>query len=104
MTKLDVLDDFDQIKICVGYRLKDSDQYCDVSPFGAEALALAQPIYESFTGWRGETTKGIQDFEKLPLAARQYLKRIEAICETPIAMISTGPDREETILFEHPFN
>ncbi|SCZ87135.1 adenylosuccinate synthase [Nitrosomonas mobilis] len=103
MTKLDVLDDFDQIKICIGYRLKDSDQYCDVSPFGAEALALVEPVYEALPGWQGETTKGIREFEKLPLAARQYLKRIEAICESPIAMISTGPDREETIVFQHPF-
>lgn len=103
MTKLDVLDDFDQIKICIGYRLKDSGQYCDVSPFGAEALALVEPVYEVLPGWRGRKTQGITEFEELPLAARQYLQRIEAICETPIAMISTGPDREETIVFQHPF-
>lgn len=104
MTKLDVLDDFDQIKICVGYRLKDSGQYCEVSPFGAEALALAEPIYETLPGWRGETTNGVREFEKLPLPSRNYLQRIEAICEIPVAMISTGPDRRETIVFQHPFD
>ncbi len=75
----------------------------DILPVGAEALALAEPIYEDLPGWK-ESTFGVNVLEKLPENARQYLKRIEEICAVPIDVISTGPDRDETIVLRHPFN
>lgn len=74
----------------------------DALPFGADDLAAAEPVYEELPGWQ-ERTAGIRNFDQLPQAAQNYLKRMEEVCQTPISMISTGPDRTETIVFHHPF-
>ena len=100
ITKLDVLDGIETIRLCVGYKL--DGKTLDVLPRGAEAVARCEPIYEDFKGWT-ESTVGITDWNKLPKAAQDYLKRVQEICGKPIAMVSTGPERDETILLQHPF-
>lgn len=100
MTKLDVLDGLDQICLCVGYNL--DGKKLDVLPRGSDAVARCEPIYETFPGWKGSTV-GIQDWNQLPKEAQSYLKRVEEVACVPIAMVSTGPDRNETILLQHPF-
>jgi adenylosuccinate synthase len=89
------------LQICVGYKLADG--YSDILPVGAETLSSCEPVYEEMPGWT-DSTVGIKDFNQLPVNARAYLKRMEELCEVPIDMISTGPDREETIVLRHPFN
>lgn len=101
ITKLDVLDGVETLNIGVGYKLANGD-YSEVLPVGAEDLNLCEPVYEEIPGW-SENTAGIKEFHQLPSAAQNYLKRIEEICATPIDMISTGPDREDTIVLRHPF-
>ncbi|WP_177166537.1 adenylosuccinate synthase [Nitrosomonas sp. Nm51] len=101
ITKLDVLDGVEALNICVGYRLSNGER-SDVLPAGADDLIDCKPIYEEIPGW-SDCTVGIQNFEQLPKTAQNYLKKIEEICETPIDMISTGPDREDTIVLRHPF-
>jgi adenylosuccinate synthase len=100
LTKLDVLDGIETIRLCVAYKL--DGQILDVLPRGAEAVARCEPIYEDFKGWT-ESTVGITEWNKLPKTAQDYLKRVQEICGKPIAMVSTGPERDETILLEHPF-
>ena len=101
ITKLDVLDGLDKIRMCVGYR---RNGVVSISPpEGAEDFAVCEPVYEDLPGW-SESTVGIRDYDDLPEAARAYLKRIEEFVETPIDIVSTGPDREETIILRHPFN
>jgi len=100
MTKLDVLDGIETIRLCVGYKL--DGKTLDVLPRGAEAVARCEPIFEDFKGWT-ESTVGITNWNKLPKTAQDYLKRVQEICGKPIAMVSTGPERDETILLEHPF-
>jgi adenylosuccinate synthase len=100
ITKLDVLDGIKTIRLCVGYRL--DGKTLDVLPRGAEAVARCEPIYEDFAGWT-DSTVGITDWNKLPKTAQDYLKRVQEICGKPIAMVSTGPERDETILLQHPF-
>jgi adenylosuccinate synthase len=100
ITKLDVLDGIETIRLCVGYKL--DGKTLDVLPRGAEAVARCEPIYEDFKGWT-ESTVGITDWNKLPKTAQDYLKRVQEICGKPIAMVSTGPERDETILLQHPF-
>ncbi len=102
ITKLDVLDGLEILRIGVGYKAGQSGRVYDTLPFGADDLAGVEPIYEELPGWQ-ESTAGIREFNKLPKAAQNYLKRMEEVCQTPLAMISTGPDREETIVFHHPF-
>ena len=101
VTKLDVLDGMESLQINVGYRIDGHE--VDILPFGAENLARCEPIYEEVPGWT-DSTVGIRSYDALPEAARNYLKRIEAICGVPIDLISTGPDRDETIVMRHPFN
>ncbi len=101
ITKLDVLDGIETIKLCTGYKL--DGKVVDILPVGAEETARCEPIYEEMPGW-SESTVGAKTLEALPAAARAYLDRIAALTETPIDIISTGPDREETILRRHPFN
>ena len=101
ITKLDVLDGLAEVKICTGYQL--DGQEVKLLPFGAADLARCEPIYEVMPGWN-ETTVGVKCFEDLPQAARVYLRRIETLLGTSISMISTGPDREETIVLKHPFS
>jgi adenylosuccinate synthase len=74
----------------------------DLIPTGAEAVARCEPVYASLPGW-SESTVGARSFDDLPRAARDYLKRVEALTGVSIAMVSTGPDRSETILVQHPF-
>lgn len=100
ITKLDVLDGLDKISICVGYRCNGEDR--KTPPVGEEAYASCTPIYEDMPGW-SESTVGIKQYADLPANAQAYLKRIEEIVETPVDIVSTGPDREETIILRHPF-
>ncbi len=100
VTKLDVLDGMDEIRLCVGYR--NAAGNLTSSPIGAEALAEVEPVYESVPGWQ-DSTVGVTEYAKLPLNARRYLTRISEVAETPIDMISTGPDRAHTIVLKHPF-
>jgi adenylosuccinate synthase len=101
ITKLDVLDGAESLKICVGYKVEG--KVSDILPVGAEELALCVPVYEEMPGWR-ESTVAVKAHDGLPKAARDYLKRIEALCGVPIDMISTGPERDETIVLRHPFD
>jgi adenylosuccinate synthase len=100
VTKLDVLDGVETLQLGVGYRV--GMETLDILPSGAEALAECEPIYEEISGWT-ESTVGIRRHQDLPKNARNYLKRIEETCGVPIDLISTGPDREETIVLRHPF-
>lgn len=100
MTKLDVLDGLETIKLCVGYSLDGNT--VDILPRGSDAVARCVPVYEEFPGWN-ESTFGVKIWDALPEAARVYLKRIEEVVGIPIDMISTGPDRDETILLRHPY-
>jgi adenylosuccinate synthase len=100
VTKLDVLDGLDSIQMCVGYQC--GPQKLDNAPLGAEALAACEPIYEEMPGWQ-ESTFGVRCYEDLPANARAYLQRIAELTDTPIDIISTGPDRAETIVMRDPF-
>jgi adenylosuccinate synthase len=100
ITKLDVLDGMREIRICTRYTL--DGEPTELIPTGADAVARCQPIYEPLHGWT-ESTVGAMSFAALPAAARAYLERIEALTGVPIAMVSTGADRDETILVHHPF-
>jgi adenylosuccinate synthase len=100
ITKLDVLDGIDELQLCTGYML--DGKRIDLLPMGSEEVTRCEPIYEPMPGWSG-TTFGAQSWDALPPEARAYLHRIEEICEIPIDVISTGPERDETILRRHPF-
>jgi adenylosuccinate synthase len=100
ITKLDVLDGLDTIRICVGYRI--NGVVTPEPPLSVGGYADVEPIYEEMPGWR-ESTVGITDYEALPGNARRYLERLERLVDVPLDMISTGPDREQTIVLRHPF-
>ena len=100
ITKLDVLDGMAELKLCVGYRLHG--ERIELLPMGAEDVDACEPIFETLSGWSGSTV-GAQRWDDLPAEARAYLHRIEEICEVPIDVVSTGPERDETILRRHPF-
>ncbi len=100
ITKLDVLDGLDTIRLCVGYRYNGEER--QTPPVGEEAFSACEPIYADMPGWQ-ESTLGIKQYAELPANAQAYLKRIEAVIETPIDIVSTGPDRDETIVLRHPF-
>ncbi|AXW86046.1 adenylosuccinate synthase [Lonsdalea britannica] len=102
MTKLDVLDGLKEVKICVGYRLPDGREV-DVTPLAAEDWEGIEPIYESLPGWT-ESTFGVKDRAGLPKAALDYIQRVEEVTGVPVDIISTGPDREETIVLRDPFD
>jgi len=101
ITKLDVLDGLDTVRVAVGYKVRGERR--DILPVGAEALAICEPIYEEHPGWK-ETTYGVKSFAALPANAQAYLRRLEALVGAPIAIISTGPDRTETIILQHPLD
>ena len=101
VTKLDVLDELDVIRICTGYKV--DGQAVEVPPIGAEGFSKVEPVYEEFPGWKCNTF-GVKRYDDLPLAARRYLQRVQEITETEIAIISTGPDREHTIVLRNPFD
>ncbi len=100
MTKLDVLDGLDTVRLCVGYKI--GDKTVDILPRGAVDVARCEPVYEDFPGW-SQSTVGVTAWDQLPAQAQNYLKRIEEVSGIPIDMVSTGPDRDETILLRHPF-
>ena len=100
ITKLDVLDGLSELKLCTGYTL--DGETIDILPLGAEEIARCTPIYETLPGW-SESTVGVTEYDRLPMAARQYLERIEAISGVPVHLISTSPDRAHTIMRHHPF-
>jgi adenylosuccinate synthase len=100
VTKLDVLDGMEEVRLGIGYRCRGVTS--DILPFGAEMLAECEPLYESLPGW-SESTVGLTRLSELPRTAQAYLKRIEAICGVPIDLISTGADRDQTIVRRHPF-
>lgn len=100
ITKLDVLDGFETLRLGVGYQVKG--QALDLLPFGAQNVEGCEPVYEEFPGW-SETTVGVTQYEQLPANARKYLERLAEVCGAPIDMISTGPDRDQTIVLRHAF-
>lgn len=100
ITKLDVLDGLDEIKICVGYEL--GGQRIDILPLDADDIVNCRPLYETLPGWK-DSTAGITEWDRLPANARAYLERMQACIGAPIDMVSTGPDREHTILLRHPY-
>lgn len=99
VTKLDVLDGMDTIKVGIGYRL--NGEVLEVPPTNAEAWDELEVEYESFPGWQ-QSTRGLTRFDDLPGNARAYIKSMESLCGAPVHMISTGPDRKETIILQHP--
>ena len=100
ITKLDVLDGLDVIRVCIGYRI--GGEVVAEPPLSLEGYAGLEPVYEELPGWR-ESTVGVTEFGALPANARRYLGRLEALVGVPIDIISTGPDREQTIVLRHPF-
>jgi adenylosuccinate synthase len=100
MTKLDVLDGLDSIRICVGYRA--AGEVSSEPPLFVDAFADVEPVYEEVPGWKG-TTLGVTREQDLPPEALAYLSRIEELVGVPIDVISTGPDRDQTIIRRHPF-
>ncbi len=100
VTKLDVLDGLETLRICTAYRYDGSERA--TPPSGADALGKCEPVYEELPGWQ-ESTLGIREFGKLPTNAQRYLKRIEELTEARIDLISTGAERDDTIILRHPF-
>ncbi|WP_164117762.1 adenylosuccinate synthase [Sphingorhabdus sp. Alg239-R122] len=100
LTKLDVLDGFEKIRICTGYRL--NGQVLDYFPSNAGDQAAVEPIYEEIEGW-SETTAGARSWVDLPAQAIKYIKRVEELIQCPVALVSTSPEREDTILVKDPF-
>ena len=100
ITKLDVLDGLKELLLCTGYTL--DGEHIDLLPTGADEIARCVPVYETMEGW-SESTVGITQYEKLPAKARLYLQRIEKVTGVPVAMISTSPDRDHTIMLQHPY-
>ncbi|MBF0175775.1 MAG: adenylosuccinate synthase [Magnetococcales bacterium] len=102
ITKLDVLDGLEKLLICTGYTLKNGETI-DHMPGDLSLLGECTPVYEELPGWQASTL-GIDQFEKLPQNARDYIRRLEELTELPVAIISTGPDRVHTIMLENPFD
>jgi adenylosuccinate synthase len=100
VTKLDVLDELETIQICVGYKI-DGEPISGV-PVVVDRFAECEPVYEEHAGWQ-ESTVGVTQFDDLPANARDYLARIEELAGVPVDIVSTGPDREQTIIKQHPF-
>ncbi|GAA4335567.1 adenylosuccinate synthase [Pigmentiphaga soli] len=100
ITKLDVLDGLETIKLGVGYRV--GGEFRDVLPYGAAAVQDSEPVLEEMPGW-SESTVGLTQYDQLPVNARRYLERVAEVCGVPIDLVSTGPDRSETIVLRHPF-
>ncbi|MEO6950380.1 MAG: adenylosuccinate synthase [Polyangia bacterium] len=102
LTKVDVLSGMSQLKICVGYKLPGSSEIRDELPSELSELVHAEPVYEELEGWQ-ESLRELRDLEALPKAARRYLRRIEELTGTPLALVSVGPARAETIMLKNPF-
>jgi adenylosuccinate synthase len=100
LTKLDVLDGLEEIKVCVGYEL--DGKRIEIFPANEEAQARVQPIYETFEGWKG-TSAGARSWTELPAQAVKYVRYLEELIECPLALLSTSPERNDTILMKDPF-
>ncbi len=100
LTKLDVLDGFERLQVCTGYRI--GDRVLDRLPAGMTEQAACRPVYETMEGWR-ETTAGARSWRDLPAAAVKYVRRLEELIDAPVAMLSTSPERDDTILMCDPF-
>ncbi len=100
LTKLDVLDGFDELKICTGYEL--DGEVLDYLPTAADKQARATPVYETMKGW-SDSTAGARSWNDLPGEAVKYVRRIEELIQCPVSMVSTSPEREDTILVTDPF-
>ncbi|MCA8880481.1 MAG: adenylosuccinate synthetase, partial [Rhodobacteraceae bacterium] len=100
LTKLDVLDGLDELKICTGYRL--DGEVLDYLPTAAESQARVEPVYETLDGWKASTA-GARSWADLPAAAIKYVRRIEELIDCPVALLSTSPERDDTILVTDPF-
>ncbi|WPB55081.1 adenylosuccinate synthase [Xylophilus sp. GOD-11R] len=100
ITKLDVLDGIEELMLCTGYEL--DGEVTDILPVGADEIERCKPIYETLGGWT-DSTVGVTNYDDLPVNARLYLQRIEQVTGVPIALISTSPDRDHTILMQHPY-
>jgi len=105
LTKLDVLDGLDSLQICTGYRSNENGKnvVSTEPPMYADAFADVEPVYEEMPGWK-ESTIGVTSYDALPLNARNYLERLQKLAGVPIDIISTGPDRDQTIVLRHPFD
>jgi adenylosuccinate synthase len=100
ITKLDVLDGLKELMLCTGYEM--DGEILDILPMGADDIARCKPIYEVMEGW-SDSTVGVTQYDKLPIAARLYLQRIEQVTGVPIHLVSTSPDRDHTIMMRHPY-
>ena len=100
LTKLDVLDGFETVSVCVGYRL--DGERVDRLPAAPSLQRRAEPVYETLEGWR-ETTRGARTWAALPATAIKYIRRIEELIDAPVALLSTSPEREDTVLVRDPF-
>jgi adenylosuccinate synthase len=100
ITKLDVLDGLPTVRLNTGYRM--GGESIDILPYGAEAVSRCEPVYEDFPGW-SESTFGVCKWEQLPANARRYLERLSEVLGVAIDLISTGPDRDQTVVLRHPF-
>ena len=100
LTKLDVLDELNEIKMCIAYEI--NGKKIDYLPAAVDDQLKVKPVYKTFKGWKC-STKGIKDFDKLPQEAKNYVKELEKFVETKVSSISTSPEREDTILIENPF-
>ena len=100
LTKLDVLDGFEEIKVCTGYLLEG--ETLDYLPAGADIQAKVEPIYETIPGW-SESTVGARSWADLPAEAAKYVRRVEEMIECPVSLVSTSPEREDVILVKDPF-
>ena len=101
LTKLDVLDELNEIKMCIGYELRGKN--IDYLPAAVEDQLKVKPIYKTFKGWK-TSTKGIKLLKDLPINAQEYIKNLENFIESKVASISTSPERKDTILIENPFS
>ena len=100
LTKLDVLDDLYSLKICIAYEMYG--QRSSITPFSAEGYSAAKPIYIQMPGWKSSTI-GTHSFDDLPIQAQDYIKKIEELSQLPVDILSTGPDRDETLILKNPF-
>jgi adenylosuccinate synthase len=101
ITKLDVLDGLETLKLCTAYKYQDNTIM--LPPLGADAVEQCEPIYEELPGW-SESSVGVKNMDELPRNAKRYLNRLEEIVGVPIDIVSTGPERDETIILKHPFD
>ncbi len=101
ITKLDVLDGLEKIKLCTAYHYQG--EYLNMPPLGADAIEQCEPVFEELPGWK-ESTEGVRNLDDLPDNARNYIRRLEEVVGVPVDIISTGPERDETIILKHPFD